>query len=219
MDTIWEQDIGRAMDKVYDPFPSYTDERERVEIIDDLSPLESINNLATEVSFDYETTGIKPHRKGHRIVAASVATEDKAYAFLMPKTRAEMKPFLDILTNPKIGKMAHNAQFEDLWTTVRLRKSVKPWLWDSMLASHIEKNRVGNNGLKFQTYVNFGVDDYSSEIVPYLKSTDSKDSNALNRIHQLIERGRAEDLLMYCGLDSVYEHMLAQKQREEIGYE
>jgi DNA polymerase I-like protein with 3'-5' exonuclease and polymerase domains len=218
MDTIWEQDLERAIDMVYEDFPDFTDEREMVEIIDDLRPLEAINNFNTHFSFDFETTGLKPHRKGHRIVAASVATNEKAYAFLIPKTRKEQQPFLDLLKNPRIGKWAHNAQFEDTWAAKRLYQPVVNWEWDSMLASHILRNDVGNNGLKFQTYVNFGIDDYASRITPFLKSDDPKNSNSFNRIYDAIEQGYTEDLLMYCGLDSVYEHMLAQKQRKELGF-
>ena len=42
---------------------------------------------ASHVAFDYETTGIKPHREGHKIVSASIAFcnnetgEFKGYAF------------------------------------------------------------------------------------------------------------------------------------------
>ena len=63
---------------------------------------------------------------------------------------------------------------------LRLRQPVRGWYWDSMIAAHILNNQAGVSGLKFQTYVHFGVIDYSSEISPYLKS-DDKSANGINK--------------------------------------
>ena len=108
-------------------------------------------------------------------------------------------------------------KFEESWSRNRLKVSVDRWVWDSMLAAHLLDNRPGVTGLKFQTYVNFGVVDYSSEIDPFLTSTDQKGANATNRILELISSsGGREKLLKYCGLDSVYEYRLAMIQRKLI---
>lgn len=211
VDTIWRQDLRRALSMSNAPFPQYTDEKEQVEIIDSPASLDPFPDL---VAFDYETTGLKPHAPGHRIVCAAVAyNEECAQVFMMPRTKSQRKQFTNLLRAKDIRKMAHNMKFEEAWSVVRLRQSVKNWYWDSMLAAHILDNRPGITGLKFQTYVNFGVVDYDSEISPYLKAKDSKNANAFNQILKLIKtkQGR-EKLMTYCGLDALYEYKLAMRQ-------
>ena len=87
--------------------------------------------------------------------------------------------------------------------------------WDSMLAAHVIDNRNGVTGLKFQTYVNFGVVDYDSAISSYLEGV-TKSANSLNKVDQLIERFGPEMLMTYCGLDTIYGLKLTLKQREEL---
>ena len=212
-ETIWIQDLKQALEKAKDPFPVYR--VPNIEILTDLAPLREIRQ---EFAFDYETTGLKPHAVGHRIVCASVAdSADHAYVFMMPETKLERKPFTDLLINPKIGKIAQNMKFEHAWSLVRLRVEVLNWIWDTMLASHVYDNRPGITGLKYQTYVQFGIMDYSSEVAPYLQAVDNTNGNGLNRILELVEKpGGKHKLLTYCGMDSIFEYRLAMKQRENI---
>jgi DNA polymerase I-like protein with 3'-5' exonuclease and polymerase domains len=136
---------------------------------------------------------------------------------MIPENRIQRKPFVQLLANENIKKIAHNLKFEETWSKVRLRQSVKGWNWDTMLMAHILDNRRGVTGLKFQTYVYFGIADYSSEIEPYLISVDPKDGNSLNRIEELIKKpGEKEKLLKYCALDSIFEYRLAQLQKNSI---
>ena len=216
-EVIWEQDLSQAIRKITDTLPEYIDPV--VMYLDDLSVLDSLNTAESRVvSIDYETTGLKPHAPGHRIVCASVGIDaNHAYVFMLPESKRARQPFIRLLQNTSIGKMAHNMKFEESWSRDRLKVSVDRWVWDSMLAAHLLDNRPGVTGLKFQTYVNFGVVDYSSEIDPFLTSTDQKGANATNRILELISSsGGREKLLKYCGLDSVYEYRLAMIQRKLI---
>lgn len=212
--TIWMQDLKRMLEMESVSFPDWVDEKEYVEIIGDLSPLRKLPNL---VVIDYETTGLKPHAIGHRIICAAVATGPKhTFAFMMPKTQRERRPFLDLLADPTTGKMAHHIKFEDTWSAVRLRQPVVNWKWCSMQAAHVLDNRTGITGLKFQTYVNFGVQDYSEEITPFLMG-DKKNANSFNRILELLEKPDGkEKLLTYCGLDTIYGFRLAMKQQKEL---
>ena len=214
--TVWEQDLKRALEKINIPLPKY--KQPKIHIIKDLSILKDIKDI---IAFDYETTGIKPHASGHRIVCCSVAiNENTVYVFMMPSNRTNRKPFIDLLQNKFIRKMAHNIKYEDTWSVVRLRAKVRNWEWDSMLAAHILDNRSGVTGLKFQVYVNFGIVDYSSEIDPYLKAVTEKDGNSMNRIFELLEQpGGQEKLLEYCALDGIYQYRLALLQQEIIGYD
>jgi DNA polymerase len=213
VDTIWKQDLQRVFSMLEEPFPDFPDEKNQVEIIDSPMFLDPFTDL---VAIDYETTGLKPHAPGHRIVCASVAyNEDHVQVFMMPSKRSERQRFIDLLKAKDIGKMAHNIKFEETWSTVKLKQSVNNWQWDSMLAAHILDNRPGVTGLKFQAYVNFGIIDYDSFISSYLKAKDSKNGNALNRIMELINKpGGKEELMTYCGLDSLLEYKLAMKQME-----
>jgi len=213
--TIFKQDLRRAVDHVETPWPRY--KKPVIEYIEDLSPL---NDITGQVSIDYETTGLKPHAKGHRIVCASVATsENHAYTFLLPKKKKDRQPFIDLLANPRIPKMAHNMKYEENWSVERLKQPVVGWEWDSMLATHLLDNRSGITSLKFQTYVNFGVVDYDSEISPYLAGK-SKDGNSTNKVEELLLDGRKTRLLLeYCALDTIYQYRLAEKQMQQIGYD
>jgi hypothetical protein len=214
--TIWEQDLAPISELVEIATPRFPEPK--IHYLEDLRELEKLQSV-TEIAFDYETTGLKAQRKGHRIICASVAASmDEVYTFMMPDTKAARKPFVDLLTNPDIGKMAHNMKFEQSWTIQRLGVEIQNWQWDSMQAAHLLDNRSGVTGLKFQTYVNFGVADYSSEVTPYFKRRE-EGGNGLNGIYDLLEEpGGQEMLLKYCALDSHYEFMLAKQQMAELDY-
>lgn len=214
--TVWKKDLINALAKLVDyKFPIY--EEPQIEYLTDLSPLRRIKSGAI-IAIDYETTGLKPHAVGHRIICASVAdSPDHVYTFLIPKTKSEIQPFINLLRHPRIEKMAHNIKFEDTWSMVRLRQEVINWRWDSMQAAHILDNRPGITGLKFQAYVNFGIVDYSSDIAPYLQAVDNNNGNGINRIQELLKKPGGKDrLLKYCALDSALEYKLAMLQKSEI---
>lgn len=214
--TVWKQDLQKAITAATTKFPKPTSPS--IRFIEDLSVLEDFKD-AEFIAFDYETTGLKPHAAGHKIICASVAiNESTVFSFLLPETKRKRQPFIDLISSSAVGKMAHNMKFEDAWSRVRLRTQVQNWKWDSMLAAHILDNRTGVTGLKFQTYVNFGVIDYSSEIEPYLRSA-SMDGNGVNKIRVLLEtESGTEKLLRYCALDSHYQYLLAMKQMEIMNY-
>ncbi len=213
INTIWQQDLKRAIGKLAEPFVIQQDPE--IHYIDNLNVLADIKS---DFAFDYETTGLKPHAIGHRIICTAVApSESYAYVFPMPTSRKQCQPFIDLLLNPKLGKIAQNMKFEYAWTKERLRVEVQNWLWDTMLMSHVLDNRPGATSLKFQTYVNFGVVDYASEITPYLQAKEQNNGNAINRIYELLAKPDGmQQLLRYCALDAVYEYRLAMKQRENI---
>lgn len=222
INTIWTNDLRQAFTILKNPFPPY--EEPTIDVVDDLSVLRN-SKLGTQsmmvmphVAIDYETTGLKPHAAGHRIVCAAVADSvNHAYVFMMPATKEGRRPFLELLANPKIAKMAHNMKFEEVWSVVRLRQPVVNWAWDSMLAAHVLDNRRGITSLKFQTYVHFGIVDYANEVAPYLKAINEKNANSINKVPELVQQSDGVNkLLHYCGLDAVYEYKLAMKQHENI---
>lgn len=224
-DVIWKQDLKQALSlldrtkyqgKSFPTHPFRLNKEPVIDIIEDLSPLNEINN--TRIAFDFETTGLKPHAAGQRIVCCSVATsEDHVYVFPIPDTKKGRQPLVDLLANKTVTKVAANMKFEDTWSKVRLGVDVVGWEWDTMIMAHVLDNRQGVTGLKFQVYVNFGVVDYSSEISPYLEATDNKNGNGLNRIIELMAKpGGAAKVLKYCAYDSIYEYRLAKKQEMDL---
>ena len=220
--TIWREDLRRAIMYTNIIFPK--NKTPEIQYITDLSKLKALREHMSLMAFDYETTGLKPQRPGHRIICAAIAVSaDMAYSFMMPKTKAERKPLTDILQDPTIGKIAQNMKYEDTWTLIRLRVEVANWEWDTMQAAHVQDNRQGVTSLKFLVYVHFGVIDYASEVAPYLRATAAEEKlhggNAINRIQELLDQpGGPEKLLEYCGWDSIWEYRLAMKQIKELDY-
>ncbi len=211
---IWKQDLIRAIslgDLVRFKKP-------KIHYIEDLEVLRTINTKMA--AFDYETTGLKPYFKGHRIVCASVAyDQDNAYTFIMPKKKSLREPFIEFLQNKKIKKIASNMKYEDQWSLIRLQKEVKGWFHDTMLTAHVLDNRPGITGLKFQAFVKMGVIEYDAEVSNYISKSreNGNRSNAINMIYELLEQpGGEKELLKYCALDSIYEYRLAQIQIKEL---
>lgn len=211
--TVWMNDLKMIKSLIGTKLPEYVEPE--IEIIEKLDVVEA---LSGDNAIDYETTGIKPHASGHRIVAAAISDNlNHAFAFLMPFTRIMQRPFLNFLADKTIGKIAHNMKFEQSWSINCLRQPVENWVWDTMIGSHVLDNRDGITSLKFQTYVHFGVIDYASDMDSYLRAVDEKNSNSINRIDELLKQpGGAEMLLKYNGLDTIYTNRLAKMQRLDI---
>lgn len=173
-----------------------------------------LNDETKVVVYDYETTGIKPHREGHKIVCASICTGKTSYAF----------PFFDdvnfktlwqrVMTHSELKKIAHKIDFENTWTYVRaLKRWPGPYEWDTCLAAHCINNKKPVN-LKFLTYVNFGIIGYDDEIDKYIRGVrpgeDRKSANHFNMIHE----APMDELLKYCAFDSYFGFILYEKQKE-----
>lgn len=217
LELIFSQDLKGAIDLAKDPlpeFPSMADEHRKIRILysegDVQAYLRSLITSCDLAFFDYETTGLKPHAEGHDIICVSISTRpDSAEVFLM--SEAVRPLFKRFLKTGRIRKGAQNKNFESMWSEIILKEEVKGWTWDTMLVTHMMDNRPKVTGLKFQSYVQFGIADYDSEIEPYLKSRDG--ANGFNRIRQAPQ----DKLLLYCGMDSMLEHRWAKKQSEILG--
>ena len=212
-DVIWTQDLKNAFEKVDSIFPNLKNEEEAVIITDDFEGVMAEMNRPGAMAFDIETTGLKPYdTKKHKILTISFCNElDKAYATPFPTKKKHLRLLKELLENPKVGKVAANMKYEDNWMNVLHGINVYPWEFDTMLAAHIIDNRFGITGLKFQSYVRFGVLGYDDDVAPYLKA---KDSNSVNRIMELAETKEGmRKLLLYNGIDSLMEYRLAVLQK------
>ena len=214
--TVWEQDLGQINDALDCRFPVF--KAPKIRIIEDLEELRKFKDY-DEIAIDYETTGLKAQRKGQRIICAGLAASDKeVYAFMMPRTKAGRRPFLELLEDPTVGKIAHNIKYEHNWTKERLGVEVQNWQWDSMQAAHLLDNRASITGLKFQTYMNFGtlIKDEAGEYLYNKSETDV----GMNRVYELLEQEEGETkILKHVALDAYYEYLLAKKQMKELNYQ
>jgi len=214
---IMERDIARAARLLEVPLPEWRDDEKCVEILkhpDEIRAYikELIRSKHTYpfAAFDYETTGLKPHRKGHDIKCVSICTE--AYRSVAFPMLDEIRPvFKKFLRDPDIWKVAQNLKFEEAWSRVILGQEVAGWLFDTMVGSHILDHRENITSLKHQVYRRYGVADYDSHLNSLLKGT-KPGANAFNQIEKIAIR----DLLIYCGLDALYEYRLALDEMEEL---
>lgn len=180
------------------------------------------------IAFDYETNMKKPDHRDAQIVCASVChngVETIAFPWYGPVKSAMQY----LLTDPNVAKIGANIKFEDRWTRAKLGVSVVGWCFDTMLGAHLlnprggkdgkddkgKKEESGITGLKFQAFVKLGVGDYNHHIEPFLHSTE-KGGYVPNRIAELAKSSMPL-LLKYCGLDSLLEYELAQRQMDELG--
>lgn len=159
-----------------------------------------------DIAFDYETTGLKPHRDGHQIVCASVAFGPegrvKGYSGKFYSQDPEfMAEWVRVITDPEIGKIAHQSQFEDTWSRVRGGGYwVRGWIGDTCLDAHIVDNEAPTS-LKFLIYTLFGIMGYDHEVDPYIGSKE-KGGNEFNRMLEFFARWPRK-MLAYCGMDSI----------------
>lgn len=214
---IWENDIKQALSKLNKPFPYPPDEEKRIVITEDVDEALGAMEGSSMFAFDLETTGLKPYNtKIHKIVTISFCNdENKAYAIPFPTKRRQLNWLKELLENPKIGKIAANMKHEDTWMNILHGIQVHPWLFDTMLGAHILDNRVGITGLKFQSFVQFGLLGYDDATGPYLKA---ENSYAVNRVMELMkDREGRRKLLLYNGIDSLMTYRLALKQLKEAG--
>lgn len=183
-----------------------------------------------DVAIDYETTGLKPHRDGHRIVAASVAyrMDGKYHAIgfkwdgFSPKL---VDAWYELTHHPRIGIVAHKGDFEACWTRFRAGhgngRTEWPtnWSWDTCLAAHV----IDNNqkvGLKLHTYCELGVIGYDTKADKYISTlvdgeADKYGTNAFN----LLQAGVGVpwgDLVYYCAEDSLYTLAIRDRQVQQL---
>ncbi len=218
--TIWESDLRAAVALLDTPVPEPVDHRRLVTILrgDDevVAALELVRRRRRPVSFDYETTGLRASL--HKLICASFCqSSGRAYAFMWRDSPAVQAAWAALLADPEVGKISHNLKFEAEWSYTHCGVDDIVWVWDSMLAAHVVDNRPGLCGLKLQVFLNFGVPPYDAVIEPFLRSRDPRDPAATNTIDEFLARHGEDELLIYCGLDSLFAHMLMVRQKGLFG--
>jgi len=217
----YERDLDFAISCLKKDPPVFFNPYDKIEIIKDFNEIvqflkDIIANPPEFFTFDYETTGLKPFNKGHRIASISYCDSDNvAYSFptehpcfTLEQQRQIMELWAQVL-QLDCGKTAHSLKFEDVWSQCRAKTKVRNWTWCSMNAAHILDNRKSFSGLKFQAFIRWGIDDYDKKVRPFLRSKKGSDFNK-------IFDAPLDDLLLYGGIDSLLERKLYLEQKEEM---
>jgi len=170
-----------------------------------------------KITFDYEATSLLPWGIGQRIWTISLAykmSNGKPFAFAFPfdyehwdlKLRNIIKErWKKILLNKNVLKICHNSKFEDIWSRVIFGiKKVEYIIWCTMINAHIIDCRKRFTGLKFQTFINWGIENYGENIKQYMK-VNKLGINSLNEV-------LLDDLLLYNAYDSLFTYMLYERQ-------
>jgi len=219
--SLFKRDIKNAVSWMNKDRPVFEDLESQVSIVVDFEEakncLLSTLNESTEVAFDYETTSLKPYRKGHKIWSLGVC-DDVGNCYAIPVDYPHWSDdeldeldelWEDILLCDEIKKIAHNLKFEEMWT--RQIYKVKPtnWHWCTMNAAHIVDDRAGFTGLKFQSYINYGIEDYSKDVDKFIAP---KGDDFINRLDQV----PLSKLLLYNGLDALLTYKLYKDQKQHF---
>lgn len=180
--------------------------------------LKDIFHHSDLISFDYEATNLKPFSEEQKIWTIGVAPNpDEAFAFPLEYPHWEEKEkktiyllWKSILKSEKIKKIAHNLKFEDLWSREIFKLEVKGWLHCTMNAAHIEDNRQKYSGLKFQSYIKYGVYPYDLKVKKFIKTFSATSVNSLDQVP-------LSDLLTYNGTDALIPYWLYRDQNKSFG--
>jgi len=212
--TTFKKQLNQAILDINEPPPVITDDYKDVQVYlyadEIIDHLENIYHNCKYVAFDYETTGLKPYNKGHKILTISASGLNR---FKKPEVKSAGFPFQykkhfnkvekqaiykiwkAILTDPKIGKIAHHMKFENLWTSEVLKFDIKGWCFCTMMGSYVFDERKYATGLKFVSFCKWGVPDYDRKIKKYIESDTSNSFNQLEQVN-------VTDLCLYNAIDT-----------------
>jgi uracil-DNA glycosylase family 4 len=171
-----------------------------------VSALKGILENKDTIVFDYETSALNSRLPNPKIW--SVGVNGVSFGLDHPEVRYDIKRierlWSMILLDDQIDKVAHNLKFENSWSNARFNCVVKSWLHDTMTTQHIVEYRTTSMGLKFQSFVRWGIPDYEKDTKKYLPY-DGK----TNKLDQM----PLGDLCRYNAIDTVLTEKLWKYQR------
>lgn len=212
---IFKKDIAQALKYLGKPLPAKPNTSQVDILTDPRKYLRWLLEKKPAITFDYETTGKKPYRKGHDIICCSVS--DRIGHAKVFEMKENIRPlWAQVLEDTDIRKSAHNMKYEDIWSRVILRAKVRGWYYDSMLGAHWIDNRSGITGLKFQAYVHWGIKGYDNQVKKFIGSSGAETKKyGANGFNEL-KKAPIRSTLLYCGMDSLLERMLEEKQLRRL---
>ena len=224
--STFKLDIRRMAKFVGNPKPTYIDPFKSISCLteydDVITILKQVLKKKPPFFYDYESTGLKPYLKGHKIASISFAiSKTEAYSFpymyphwTKPQLKKIRKLFVKILEDPDIEKAAQNLKFEDIWSRVILKATMRGQAWCTMDAAHVIDDRHMITGLKWQLFQRYGIEDYAKDVAAKLKAPKgtSLGTNAFNKVMEI----PLPKLLKYGGVDSLGGFWLWKDQEIDI---
>lgn len=236
---LWNRDLKRLAKHLEWAPPEIPDPGAQVVVVKDYhSVLKILDNTAKNADwlvFDYECTGLLPYAPGHRILSISlhphiVGEPNLTYSFPLSYPghwgKGELATitsrWVSILEDGRIGKVAHNLKFEDMWSRKRLGADIENWLYCTMTGEHVCDNTQGITSLKHIAWTRYGVEGYDNVFKKYLTSVQTKEERegghkAGNHHHNKLVEMPLDDLLLYGGIDSVVTAWEYKRQTKLIG--
>ncbi|RDE12158.1 MAG: hypothetical protein C4K49_10780 [Candidatus Thorarchaeota archaeon] len=215
---MYRRQLQRIIDLADEPVPTL-DYGDIQTTDDEATAIEWIKAEMAEqprwLTFDYETTGLKPHRAGHGIRVVSFCDGVKTRAFKNTmETGKWWAKLLQSCDENHTGVIAHHMSFEEMWSMEILgTKLDMKCRWDTMLGAHIIDNKR-SCGLKFLVYTKFGVLGYDQDVDYYIETKkqgeDNDSCNSFNRIDEADQK----KLLRYGAEDSFFTYKIFLDQYE-----
>ena len=220
--SVFRRDLKNATEWLKKTPPKFEDFESQIEIVTDFNRakhlLTNTLDFAGEMAFDYETSGLKPYKTKdgypiHKIWSVAIAT-DLGNCFALPIDREHWSDkelddidwlWKEILKNPRIAKIAHNLKFEEAWSRAIFGIDAQNWVWCTMNAAHLIDSRAYFTGLKFQAYINYGVEKYDGAVKKFIAPKANEDLNSLDKMP-------LNDLLLYNGMDALLTYRLYEDQ-------
>jgi uracil-DNA glycosylase family 4 len=174
-----------------------------------LTNVKGVDVEPISLALDYETTGRKPHRPGHKIITIALSDGKRAWAFPYDPTDKVMTiVFRSLLRHKKINWRVHNLQFEWLWSYNKFGEWPANLEHDTILGVHVLSSQK-RKGLKPNVYCIFGVPGYDDNIEDFIKaSKKEEDVHGANGFN-IMDQAPLEDVLLYNGLDALFTYRLA----------
>jgi len=162
------------------------------------------------LALDYETTGRKPHRKGHKIISISISNGKKTWVFDYDSGDNVIKIQFGVLLRCKqIKWRVHNLQFEWLWSFNMFNSWPANLDQDTILGIHIW-NGQKRVGLKINAYALFGVAGYDNDIEEYISAPSIEEKAFGANAFNLMEQAPQKERLTYNALDTLFTYHMAE---------
>lgn len=203
---------ARKKSKKGKPYEKVPDYPSQVQVCYHDRPMyEFLNSLkrGDSFAFDYETTMLKPEHPDARITHVSFSNGIKTVVSPWHPNWGLIEPLKAIMRDKEIKKIASNMKFEHRWTKNKVGCDVRGWGHDTMLAAHILDNRGDIASIKIQAFIHLGQPEWDGHIKQFLKSK-AKGGYGLNNIHNAPQ----QEIMVYCGMDSLMEYKVAEIQKQ-----
>jgi len=218
--STWERDLTFAVSCLKKSPPEFPEWKSKIVMVKTefdflMDYLERLfRQKGSTIAFDYETSALQPYHPLSSILSCAI-TDSGMNCVAFPvgypgawksDEGAHIKELLRLILGANhIDKIAHNFSFEEKWTRKILGTRIGGNRWCTENGAHVLDARQYFTGLKFQTFINFGIEGYDKELDPLKKGG----TWPYNRMQE----APLEKLLLYNGGDALFTYWLWKKQK------